>query len=135
MCVCVYVYVCVFVCMYVCVCVCVYMYVRLCVCLFVCSCVFVGMCVSVCMCICVLGHQGRQWICSWSKGGELVGNLNILHFAKNVAAQDSYLNTQSHRHRAEMTENGEINHLQDISITGAMYVCMHRCNIWSLMFP
>ena len=65
----------------------------------------------------------------------MVGNLNILHFAKNVAAQDSYLNTQSHRHRAEMTENGEINHLQDISVTGAMYVCMHRCNIWSLMFP
>ena len=58
-----------------------------------------------------LAHQGRQRVCSWSKGGELVGNLNILHFAKNVAAQDSYLNTQSHRHRAEMTENGEINHL------------------------
>ena len=51
MCVCVYVYVCVYVCM----CVCAYVYVCMCVCVYVCICVCVcvSACVHVCMCVCV----------------------------------------------------------------------------------
>ena len=64
-CVCVYVYVCVSLCVFVCVCVClcvcvcvsvcvcVCVYVSVCVCLCVCVCVCVCVCARVCMCVCV----------------------------------------------------------------------------------
>jgi hypothetical protein len=54
-CVCMYVCVCMCVCMYVCVCVCVCVYVCMCVCMYVCVCVcmYVYVCVYVCVCVCV----------------------------------------------------------------------------------
>jgi hypothetical protein len=53
MCVCVYVCMCVrvYVCVYVCMCVCVCVYVYMCVCVCMCVCVYVYVCV--CMCVCV----------------------------------------------------------------------------------
>jgi hypothetical protein len=63
---CVYVYVCVYVCLCVCVyvCMCVCVFVCVCVCMYVCVYVCVYVCIFVCVCVCVC----KQVLCSLSIG-------------------------------------------------------------------